>query len=201
MTGDIPRGSEMPPEHAPLVPLSAVVAEYGALRDEITQRISSQTTLAAGGIAGVGALMALAPNYLTWIPAISFILSALYQGHTYWIHQAGMYIRTQLWPRLTPDIPDEEMWQASYEHFIFTNPPRITLHGAFSWVAEGAAPLLFILVGVISISRSHATPTVLVINWVLVALIAITALAFGASHRIGRERSPVPPLHRENGEG
>lgn len=189
---------EVPDQHpGASLPAEVSLAEFAALRSEVIQRISSQATLAAGGVAGIGALFLLRGDFVVWVPTVSFLLSTLYQANTYWIHQVAKYIREELWPRLISDVAPAVWWRVSWEHYMFTDPPRLTVHGTLSFVAEGAAPALFAAASIFSMASTPQPGPWLPLNITLTLLIVLVAIVFQTSSRIPRSRQNVLG---ENGE-
>ena len=112
--------SETPREDKPVV-MSALVAEFNAMRGEIIFRATSQATLMQINIAAAGtvAVFALAEKSraltMIIIPILSPILGILWLDHDATIMKLGLFIKNKLKPayrRIVPtfDFPDYESY-------------------------------------------------------------------------------------------
>lgn len=107
----------MPPASGRL--LDAALAEFNALRAEITGAQSAQSTLVGVGLAAIGVIFGVVfrdrnPDIrLAYaIPFISFAVSALHASYEYRITRIGTYIRHALWPTVQSQVgPSLPSWE------------------------------------------------------------------------------------------
>jgi hypothetical protein len=120
--------------------LTAALAEFQALRGEITQRIQLQQVLLGLTITALGALLSVAlaskSSRASLLLAAPFVTSALgfaYSDHARRINLLGEYIRDRLWPDVR-SLTDDGLssWEEDFVHVVSpSNPFQAGLSSAY----------------------------------------------------------------------
>ena len=127
-------------------PEAVRVAEFGALRAEIDQRISLQQSLLALNLTAVGGVIGfvvssdrVTTDLLLVIPVVSPMLGLLWLGHESCIRRIAKYIREQgwIWTPSWEEAIERERGESNVLGFVF----RVAVALAFVGVAAVALVL------------------------------------------------------------
>jgi|GEM_PF-4223266 len=106
---------------------SALIAEYAALRSEITNRIGSQLTLILGAGTIISAIVGVVVSekadvsLLAVIPLVTSVLGFVHTDNARFINYIAKYIRDDLWPALTELAGYEELpsWERAVSSILW----------------------------------------------------------------------------------
>lgn len=115
--------------HAPDSPLGALLAEFTALRSEITSRINSQLTLILGAGTIVSAIIGVVVSQkanialLAVVPLVTSVLGFIHTDNARFINYAAKYIRDELWPTLKEVTGCEELpsWERTVSKIVWNH--------------------------------------------------------------------------------
>ena len=107
--------------------VDALIAEFTALRDEITSRVGSQLTLILGAGTIISAIVGVVVSdkadvsLLAVIPLITSVLGFVHIDNARFINYIAKYIRDDLWPTLTELAGYEELpsWERAVSSILW----------------------------------------------------------------------------------
>jgi hypothetical protein len=186
--------------------LTALLAQYTALRDEIVHRLAAQQAIFGLHIAANGALLGVVlggqvprVNLLLASPLLSSVLGLAYADHTRRISIMGTYIRIRLWPevcgRAGTALP---AWEEAFKHGMTLRTPLQALISSF-YIAT-----LFVIVPLSAMVYAVVEQNFRTGEWVLwtvgLALLAFyAAIASTVALRVGIEKFALPAELEESG--
>jgi hypothetical protein len=187
MTGD----DDKPLDRA----IDVALAEYNALRVEITAAQTTSATAVGLGLTAVGVLGTFALQddgdrlLLATVPFVALIVCLLHLNELARIFRIGDYIHAEVWPFLTRQTGYPSSWeQHAHSEARDWSPSAVALHLAL----DGGTPLLLAALGGASLTYSRASGALLVCGWLATAATLAFPLAFARNRRrIGLDRRPA----------
>lgn len=131
--------------------LAIQIAEFQAIRTDMTQRQNLQVGIVVGSVAATAAVIA-APNatdLLAFVAGLTFILSVLYASQWYWINEMSSYFQEKLWPSIEGNVGFLPSWEvyASQRHGKPMKAARIVLF-------EGIIPFTYMIISIVAAAKT-----------------------------------------------
>ena len=165
--------------------VDVALAEYNALRAEITAHLTTQAAVVGLGFTALGVVFGFvikegaSDELLLLIPPIALVAVLLHTAETYRIILVGAYIRDDLWPFLQREVGPVKSWET-----VITTHRRKAGTFVTSLFFDGPAYAVFILASIVALAVVNHPPRYLFAGGIALTFVSVAVpIAVGLAVR------------------